>query len=71
MRLCRFDDNRLGIVDGESVRDVASALEVLPHVRYPLPKHDPLIANLPQVLARARVIAPSAPALPQIGRAHV
>jgi 2,4-diketo-3-deoxy-L-fuconate hydrolase len=64
MRLCRFDDNRLGIVDGEAVRDVTSALDVLPQVRYPLPKHDPLIANLPQVLARARAIAPSAAALP-------
>jgi 2-keto-4-pentenoate hydratase/2-oxohepta-3-ene-1,7-dioic acid hydratase in catechol pathway len=68
MRLCRFDDNRLGIVDGESVQDVTSALDVLPHVRYPLPKHDPLIANLPQVLARARAIAPIAPALPLAGR---
>lgn len=63
MRLCRFDDNRLGIVDGESVRDVASALDVLPQVRYPLPKHDPLIAHLPQVLARARSLATGAPAL--------
>ena len=64
MRLCRFDDNRLGIVDGESVRDVTSALDALPQVRYPLPKHDPLIANLPQVLARARAIATSTPGLP-------
>jgi len=64
MRLCRFDDNRLGIVDGESVRDVTSALDVLPQVRYPLPKHDPLIAHLPQVLARARSLATAAPALP-------
>src|SRR5437867_13400047 len=64
MRVCRFDDNRLGIVDGDTVRDVTAALDVLPQVRYPLPTHDPLIANLPQVLARARAIAPSAPALP-------
>ena len=68
MRLCRFDDSRLGIVDGEAVRDVTSALDVLPQVRYPLPKHDPLIADLSQVLARARTIAPSAPALPLAGR---
>src|SRR5262245_55285377 len=68
MRLCRFDDNRLGIVDGESVRDVTSALDVLSQVRYPLPKHDPLIASLPQVLARARAIPPSAPALSLAGR---
>ena len=64
MRLCRFDDNRLGIVDGESVRDVTSALDVLPQVRYPLPKHDPLIAHLPQVLTRARSLATSAAPLP-------
>ena len=64
MRLCRFDDNRLGIVDGESVRDVTAALDVLPQVRYPLPKHDPLIAHLPQVLARVRSLATSASALP-------
>ena len=64
MRLCRFDDNRLGIVDGESVRDVTSALDVLPQVRYPLPKHDPLIAHLPQVLTRAQSLATSTAPLP-------
>jgi 2-keto-4-pentenoate hydratase/2-oxohepta-3-ene-1,7-dioic acid hydratase in catechol pathway len=63
MRLCRFDENRLGVVEGEVVRDVTAALDVLPQVRYPLPTHDPLIANLPQVLARARAMAPGAPAL--------
>jgi len=62
--LCRFDDNRLGIVDGESVRDVTSALDVLPQVRYPLPKHDPLIAHLPLVLTRARSLATSTAPLP-------
>jgi 2-keto-4-pentenoate hydratase/2-oxohepta-3-ene-1,7-dioic acid hydratase in catechol pathway len=64
MRLCRFDQSRLGLVERESVRDVTAALDVLPQVRYPLPKHDPLIAYLPQVLARARSVATSAPALP-------
>ena len=68
MRLCRFDDNRLGIVDGESVRDVTAALDVLPQVRYPLPKHDPLIAHLPQVLARVRSLATTTAALPMAER---
>jgi len=68
MRLCRFDDNRLGIVDGESVRDVTSALDALPQVRYPLPKHDPLIAHLPQVLARVRSLATTTAALPMAER---
>jgi 2-keto-4-pentenoate hydratase/2-oxohepta-3-ene-1,7-dioic acid hydratase in catechol pathway len=69
MRVCRFDDQRLGIVEGDSVRDVTAALDVLPQVRYPLPKHDPLIAYLPQVLARAGEIASTAPVLPLAGRA--
>ncbi len=30
MRLCRFDDDRLGLVDGETVRDVTAALDGLP-----------------------------------------
>ncbi|HEU5255394.1 MAG TPA: fumarylacetoacetate hydrolase family protein [Vicinamibacterales bacterium] len=64
MRLCRFDDNRLGIVDGESVRDVTSALDVLPQVRYPLPKHDPLIAHLPEVVTRAQSLATNTVPLP-------
>src|ERR1051325_80289 len=62
MRLCRFDENRLGIIDGEHVRDVTAALEVLPQQRYPLPKHDPLIAHLPPVLPLAgrRLLSPVA-----------
>ena len=68
MRLCRFDENRLGLVEGETVRDVTAALDVLPQQRYPLSKHDPLIAHLPQVLARAKAIASSAPVLPLAGR---
>lgn len=68
MRLCRFDDGRLGLVEGESVRDVTAALDMLPQVRYPLPKYDPLIAHLPQLLPRARAVASRAPALPLAGR---
>lgn len=68
MRLCRFDDDRLGIVEGEIVRDVTAALDALPPVHYPLPKHDPLIAYLPQVLARANALVSSAQVLPLAGR---
>src|SRR5688500_18934950 len=64
MRLCRFDDDRLGVVDGAHVRDVTAALDVLPQPRYPLPGHDLLIANLDKVTARARALAADAPALP-------
>jgi 2,4-didehydro-3-deoxy-L-rhamnonate hydrolase len=46
MRLCRFGDNRLGLVREDRVMDVTSVLDGLPSHRYPLPRHDPLIANL-------------------------
>jgi 2-keto-4-pentenoate hydratase/2-oxohepta-3-ene-1,7-dioic acid hydratase in catechol pathway len=64
MRLCRFDAGRLGIVDGDVVRDVTAALDVLPGYRYPLPAYDVLIANLEKVAARARELAGDAPAIP-------
>ena len=64
MKLCRFDQDRLGVVDGDLVRDVTAALEVLPNYRYPLPGHDVLIANLPQVLSRVSAIVNDAPTRP-------
>ena len=64
MRLCRFDNGRLGVVDGDNLRDVTAALDVLPAYRYPLPACDPLIGNLPAVSDRIRSLLPSAPALP-------
>ena len=63
MRLARFDDNRLGLVEGATVRDVTAALDVLPPARYPFPTHDLFSAHLDEVAARARALAPSAPAL--------
>lgn len=51
MKLCRFNDNRLGLVEGDRVKDVTAALDVLPAARYPLPTHDLLIAHLPEVRA--------------------
>ena len=63
MRLCRFGEGRLGLVDGGSVRDVTAALDVLPPVRYPFPRHDALVANLDAVRARVTQLAPSAPAV--------
>ena len=51
MRLCRFGDNRLGLVRGDAVADVTTALDALPAHRYPLPRHDPLIAHLVELRA--------------------
>jgi 2,4-diketo-3-deoxy-L-fuconate hydrolase len=54
VRICRFDDDRLGLVDGDVVADVTQALEVLPAVRWPLPKGDPLITHLDELAPRIR-----------------
>ena len=67
MRLCRFGDARLGLVEGASVRDVTAALAVLPASSYPLPTHDLLIANLDAVAARVREIAGASPSIPLAG----
>jgi len=61
LRICRFDDNRLGLVQGDSVLDVTEALQILPECRYPLPMADLLYSNLDAVLARVTELAPSAP----------
>ena len=64
MRLCRFDRDRLGLVDGDVVRDVTAALVVLPPVTYPLPRHDLLVAHLSAVRSRVRELADGASAIP-------
>jgi len=61
MQLCRFDNDRLGLVEGDAVRDVTAALDVLTHYRYPLPRFDPLIAHLAAVRARIDSLAAGAP----------
>lgn len=60
MRICRFDDDRLGIVDGEAVRDVSAALDRLPAVRWPVPPGDLLIAHLDELRAEMERLAAEA-----------
>jgi len=64
LKICRFNDNRLGLVEGATVRDVTAALDVLPASRYPFPTHDVFIARLDAVMERATALASSAPVLP-------
>lgn len=59
MKICRFNDDRLGIVEGDEVIDVTAALEVIPASGWPAPIGDALIANLDAVRAKAEVLAPS------------
>jgi len=67
MRLCRFGEDRLGLVEGSTVKDVTAALEVLPSYRYPFPRMDVAIANLDRIKERVRAIASEAPSVPLNG----
>jgi len=49
MRICWFNDNRLGLVRDGRVLDVSEALSVLPAPTYPAPKGDPLITHLDKI----------------------
>lgn len=60
MRLCRFGDDKLGLVDGEFVLDVTQALDVLPACRWPFPAGDLFIRHLEQIRARIGAIRSTA-----------
>jgi 2-keto-4-pentenoate hydratase/2-oxohepta-3-ene-1,7-dioic acid hydratase in catechol pathway len=64
VRLCRFDDNRLGFVQDGFVRDVTRVLDELPAFRYPLPPGDVFIEALPKLGERIAAAAESATAVP-------
>src|ERR1700720_2430412 len=49
MRICRFDDNRLGVVTEKGIPDGTELLPQLPAWTYPLPVFDPLVENLPKL----------------------
>ena len=67
MKLCRFDNDRLGLVEGDVVRDVTAALDILPRHAYPLPRHDPLVAGLITLRLRIESLAANAPRRPLAG----
>ena len=45
MKVCRFDDGRLGLIQKDEVVDVTGVLDALPARRWPFPIHDEMIAN--------------------------
>ena len=64
MKIGWFNDNQLGLIEGDTVSDVSAALKVLPAPRYPAPKGDMLIANLHAVRAEIAKVAPAAKKYP-------
>jgi 2,4-diketo-3-deoxy-L-fuconate hydrolase len=64
MRLCRYDDDRLGLVRGDNVHDVSAALDLLPAMRWPVPPGDLLIQNLARLRPEIEKLAAKAPVKP-------
>ena len=60
MKLCYFEDNRLGVVEDAMVKDVTSVLDRLPAHRSPLPRFDPFVAALPDLLQHLQDAAATA-----------
>jgi 2-keto-4-pentenoate hydratase/2-oxohepta-3-ene-1,7-dioic acid hydratase in catechol pathway len=64
MRICRFDNDRLGVIRGDMVHDVSAAQdEIRKAARYDM-RGDPVIAALPQWRERLEKMAASAPGKP-------
>lgn len=64
MRFCRFDDNRLGVVEGDQIRDVTAALDILPDLRWPLPHGDPFMLHFDKLRPEMERLAAGVPAKP-------
>jgi len=60
MKICRYDDNRIGLVQGDQVRDVTQVAAELGTFGYPLPRFDPFIANLQKLRAKIEAAAKNA-----------
>lgn len=67
MRICRFDENRLGVVADGLVHDVTSVIDDLPALRWPLPRGDHFFNNLDRLLPRMAAVAQAVPGKPVSG----
>jgi len=64
MKICRYDDQRIGLVHDDAVRDVTAVVEELGSFRYPLPRYDPFIANLQSLKPKLEAAARTGKAIP-------
>lgn len=57
MRICRYDNNRLGVVAEGLVHDVTSIVDELPALKWPLPRGDHFFNNLDRLLPEIAAMA--------------
>jgi 2,4-diketo-3-deoxy-L-fuconate hydrolase len=70
VRLCQFDENRLGIVRKAFVHDVTSVLDALPPNRYRVPLGDAFIAALPALQEKIAAVADHVTPIP-VSKVHL
>lgn len=64
MRICRYDDNRLGVVVDGLVHDVTPVLDDLPPLKWPFPRGDHFFNNADRLLPRMEALAKTVPGRP-------
>jgi 2,4-didehydro-3-deoxy-L-rhamnonate hydrolase len=63
MKFCRFNDDRLGLVEGDLVYDVTAATDVLPDLRWPLARGDVFFTHLELITSEMQRLRPHAACL--------
>lgn len=64
MRICRYDETKIGIVKGGVIHDIGHLSDRLGRHGYPLPKHDLLIARLDEFRGEMEASALSGAGIP-------
>lgn len=64
MKLCRYDNDNLGLVEGDRIRDISAVRAELPTMRWPLPLGDPLAARLPKLISAIHDLTLTTPVIP-------
>jgi 2-keto-4-pentenoate hydratase/2-oxohepta-3-ene-1,7-dioic acid hydratase in catechol pathway len=64
MRICRYDDDRLGVVSNGLVHDVTAVADELPALKWPLPRGDHFFNNLDRLRPRIEAMAKTVPGKP-------
>ena len=60
MKICRFNDDRIGLVQNDRVYDITSVTAELGTFAYPLPRFDPFVARLAALKPRIEALAKTA-----------
>ena len=67
MKICGYDDNRIGLVLDDGIRDVSAIASELGSFAYPLPRFDPFIARVEGLKGKIEALAAKAKPVPVDG----